>query len=307
MRRFKKILFVNTDGNDQTSALQRAVRLAKSNQAGLKILDIAQRFPGTDSDAGKAQRLKTLELLVSPFRQDLVIDLALAQGPLLPEVVSSVLRDGYDLVIKPAENPGFLKRLFGSDDMDLLRKCPCPVWLLKLPEKEKYRCILAAVDFNPMKPEAEVEALNANILALAASLAISDSAALHLAHAWDAYAEKAMQVDGGIPDEKISSHVQKQFMLQQKTLYKMWEKALVKITEGNPLPPVFHLPRGGAKKVLVPLAEEIEADLIVMGTLARTGISGLLMGNTAETVLNQASCSVLALKPPGFKTPLTLD
>jgi nucleotide-binding universal stress UspA family protein len=44
-----------------------------------------------------------------------------------------------------------------------------------------------------------------------------------------------------------------------------------------------------------------------MGTVARTGISGFFMGNTAETILNQLDCSVLAVKPQGFVTPVTLD
>jgi nucleotide-binding universal stress UspA family protein len=44
-----------------------------------------------------------------------------------------------------------------------------------------------------------------------------------------------------------------------------------------------------------------------MGTVARTGISGFLMGNTAETILNQIDCSVLAIKPPDFQTPVTLQ
>jgi len=44
-----------------------------------------------------------------------------------------------------------------------------------------------------------------------------------------------------------------------------------------------------------------------MGTVARTGIQGFIMGNTAENILNQLDCSVLAVKPPGFVTPVTLD
>ncbi len=46
---------------------------------------------------------------------------------------------------------------------------------------------------------------------------------------------------------------------------------------------------------------------VVMGAVARTGIPGFIMGNTAETILNQIGCSVLAVKPPGFVTPVTLE
>lgn len=43
-----------------------------------------------------------------------------------------------------------------------------------------------------------------------------------------------------------------------------------------------------------------------MGTVARTSLPGFFMGNTAEDVLSQLDCSVLAVKPPGFVTPVTL-
>ena len=46
---------------------------------------------------------------------------------------------------------------------------------------------------------------------------------------------------------------------------------------------------------------------IMMGTVGRTGIPGFIMGNTAETVLNRIDCSVLAIKPEGFVTPVRLE
>ncbi len=48
-------------------------------------------------------------------------------------------------------------------------------------------------------------------------------------------------------------------------------------------------------------------DLVVMGTVARTGIAGFIVGNTAEKLLPRISCSILALKPEGFRTPVTLE
>lgn len=72
------------------------------------------------------------------------------------------------------------------------------------------------------------------------------------------------------------------------------------------LKPQTHLVKGRARKENPMLAKQIEADLVVMGTVARTGVPGFIMGNTAETILNQIDCSVLAVKPPGFTTPVTL-
>ena len=73
------------------------------------------------------------------------------------------------------------------------------------------------------------------------------------------------------------------------------------------LKPNAHLVNGWARKEIPALIRELRADLVVMGTVARTGISGLLMGNTAEMILTQIDCSVLAAKPRGFVSPVTLE
>jgi nucleotide-binding universal stress UspA family protein len=68
-----------------------------------------------------------------------------------------------------------------------------------------------------------------------------------------------------------------------------------------------HLVRGSARREIPALAKQLDVDLVVMGTVGHTGIPGLLMGDTTETILRQVDCSVLAVKPPGFVTPVTLD
>jgi nucleotide-binding universal stress UspA family protein len=62
--------------------------------------------------------------------------------------------------------------------------------------------------------------------------------------------------------------------------------------------------KGQAEDVIPDLAESFEADLVVIGTVGRTGIPGLLIGNTAEEILNSVDCSVVTLKPEGFETPI---
>ena len=47
-------------------------------------------------------------------------------------------------------------------------------------------------------------------------------------------------------------------------------------------------------------------DLVIMGTVARTGVDGLITGNTAERLLPQLPCSVLAVKPASFVSPVSI-
>jgi nucleotide-binding universal stress UspA family protein len=68
-----------------------------------------------------------------------------------------------------------------------------------------------------------------------------------------------------------------------------------------------HLVRGVPDSLIPQMADEKEIDLIIMGTVSRTGIAGLLIGDTAEFVLRQVQCAVLTVKPKGFVTPVALD
>ncbi|MBR9876574.1 MAG: universal stress protein, partial [Vibrionaceae bacterium] len=67
---------------------------------------------------------------------------------------------------------------------------------------------------------------------------------------------------------------------------------------------VFHLLHGKADDQIPDSVDELEIDVLVMGTLARTGISGFVIGNTAENILQSISCSLVAMKPEGFVSPI---
>lgn len=323
MKRFKNILYLNEPNVEQESAFARAFSLAENNQADLTIVDVIPPqmvnagigiLPaGSTSDelraAVESEHRKILETMVQSFSKGLQVRLEVLVGKTYLEAIRAVLKNGYDLLIKPAENPSWTRRLFGSDDLHILRKCPCPVWLMKPSEKSNYGSILAAVDFDLMAPSPSENDLNREILELAASLALSDSASLHIVHAWEALFEGMLGARGGVSPEGLGNYVQKENELHMKEIYRLSEnlRGWIGKEAYDYLSPGIHLPRGPAKKVIAPLAVQLQADLVVMGTVARTGISGLIIGNTAEAILDQITCSVLAIKPPGFKTPVKLD
>jgi len=323
MKRFKNILYVNEPTVDQTAAVARAVSLAENNQADMTMVDV---IPTEVVTAGiglppggpvsndllafvESDRRKALESMVQQFCKRLQIRLNVLVGKTYLEVIRAVLKNGYDLIIKPAENPSWTNRLFGSDDLHLLRKCPCPVWLMKSQEQSNYGSILAAVDFDLLAPSPSENDFNREILELAAFLALSDFASLHIVHAWEALLEGVIGARRGVSPEGLADYVERVYEHHRKELYSLAEKLPVWIGKEayNYLSPGFHLPQGPAKMVIAPLAAELRTDLVVMGTIAHTGISGMVIGNTAETILDQLTCSVLAIKPPGFKTPVKVD
>jgi nucleotide-binding universal stress UspA family protein len=87
------------------------------------------------------------------------------------------------------------------------------------------------------------------------------------------------------------------------------QKALEHLLGGQPEPKgrrFVHLLKGDPADVIAEFAKARQVDLIVMGTVGRAGLPGLLIGNTAESILQRADCSVLAVKPDGFVSPVTL-
>ncbi len=316
MKHFQNILYVSPASVERDSALARAVSLAENNQATLTVINVIPPLPaGGELPAGRsdfqaraeAECRQALEALVAPYRGRLAIQLQVLVGQTFLETIRAVIRNAHDLVIKPAENPDFLERLFGSDDMHLLRKCPCPVWLMKPGEKSNYQRILAAVDFDPNGPESPEQGPNAEILELSSSLAISDFAELHLVHAWDAPAEMLLRSWSDNPDEAALSYVEGERSRHQMGMDAIQRRLRERIGQEayEYLSPRYHLIQGAAKQVIPQTAERVGADLVVMGTLARTGVTGFFIGNTAETILEQLRCSVLAIKPPGFVSPVT--
>ncbi|WP_342349681.1 universal stress protein [uncultured Nitrospira sp.] len=319
MKLFKHILYVSEASVAQEPSIARAVSVAKNNQADLTVIDVIPALtagigllPGGHTadelqTAMVSERRKWLESLVGPYEERLSIRLDVLVGKTYLEVIRAILRHKYDLLIKPAENPNFLERLFGSDDMQLLRNCPCPVWLTRSAEQSDYARILAAVDLNPDIPDAAEQTLNRQILELSSSLAISKFAALNVVHVWDAPYE--MKVKSWSDSEASMAYVEGERSRHESAFNRLGKQLRDQIgTEAyDHLSPQFHLRRGAPSTVIPQTVKQLQADLVVMGTVARTGIAGWLIGNTAEAILEQVQCSVLAVKPPGFVSPVKLS
>ncbi len=323
MKRFKSILFVKEPDAACEAALDRAVALAESNQASLTVIDVVEDMPSalrvapngftheTLRQAIIDERREQLEQLVESVRGKMAINTEVFYGIPYIEMTRKVLRDGHDLVMKPAYNSGGLKsRLFGGTDMHLLRKCPVPVWLMKMPKSGKFQKILAAVDIGHDESSAQRDALSLSIVELGSSLAFTEFGELHIVHAWDAVGESTLRSrTDSFSDQEVDDYVSEEMHRHQKWVSELYLKATQRLGKDalEYLDPEIHLPKGWPKEVIPQLALDIDIDLVVMGTVARTGLPGFIMGNTAEMIINNINCSVLAVKPEGFVTPVTLE
>ncbi len=326
MKRFKDILCTIEPEKECKLVLERAVTLAENNQANLTVITVAPSISAgngmlegglisTDLQAATvASHKQKLENHVEPYRQRIKIETSVLIGTPFLEIIREVLRNAHDLVIKCPESLDWLDRLFSSDDKHLLRKCPCPVWIVRPQTGEAFDHILAAVDVDDSYPSKELNtrlALNETIIELAGSLAVSEFAELHVVHAWEAIGESMMRhgVFMQRPEDEVNAYVDQSRRHHVQLLETLIKKVAAKLGNDTAdyIIPQLHMPKGSARKVIPELAKELYVDCIVMGTVARTGVPGLFMGNKAESILDQLECSVLAIKPPGFITPVTLE
>jgi len=231
------------------------------------------------------------------------------------EVIQAVLRDGHDLVLKPARaRPG--RNLFASTDMHLLRKCPCPVWIDREPAQPEAadsgaadtapRCrrILASID--AMQPSAT--GLNRRILESAIAVKEQDDAMLDIAHVFQPRfgdplpkrgPEGATNRSGTTADSHLNDAVTHLEQRHAEALQEAVNGYRQHINDEN-----LHLLRGEPASQVLAQAEALHSDLIVLATLSRPREPGLFIGTTAEDLLQGAQTSALALKPEGFVTPV---
>ena len=310
MRTFNSILYVTNGIFDETAGLKQALRFAVSSRETLDVLLVypallkAQKaYTDTYSKYLEEQLSLALEKACEalnldngkvPFRiiqEEVIIPPAI-------QVIRHVLREGYDLVIKEAE-PREHGKGFGAMDMTLLRKCPCTVWLARpvLHKQEKFR-FAVAVDAESRDPSEK--ALSLRLLELSRSLADRFNGSLNILSCWEYEYEQFLRYKAwaNIPEEEHEKNVREADSDHQTLL-----KALIEESGIGSNHKVFRM--RGQPDILIPeFVEREHVDILVMGTVARTGILGFLIGNTAENIVNTMNCSLLALKPSGFVSPV---
>lgn len=308
MQRFDKILYVCTGLEGENDALRQALRLTCDNKGSLSILMVLPSFP-TKLKAYKNSYKKMLEERMDKaigseksalgIRKKLPITVESISGsaPAI-QVIRHVLQHSNDLLIKQAEASKNEKG-FKSLDMELLRKCPCPVLLVR-PLKHKGDKIQVSVAIDPENEERVGHDLALQLLQLSSSLAASYSGQLHIISCWNFELEKYLRDQVWI---KVSKEELDDTLLEKKTSH---EKALNQVISESKIKDGYqiHQLKGLPEEVIPSFIDDMNIDILVMGTVARTGISGFIFGNTAENIVQTLNCSLLALKPHGFTSPV---
>ena len=309
MKEFKNILLVVDPRTSSDSQIIRALTFANGKDAKITIAAVVEsgvNTPGlVDIIVEIQEKLAPLAQIAEAVNVD--TDIRVFVGRAFTEIIVDVISNGRDLVIKPIEprKAGF--KLFAGTDFKLLRKCPCPLLLLRDTDSHRFKSIVAAVDVDSDNPENDL--LSAKILDLAHYMTARDASDYHIVHAWQLEHEEYLRSPRtGLSHYEVEE-LRKKERQQRNDKLTNWigHFPLGCLDDDKPQVPQVHLKNGSAKNEIPKSLDELHTDLIIMGTVARTGIPGFFIGNTAEDILNQVHCSVFALKPDGFVSPVVAE
>ena len=302
MSQYRQLLLIASESMVRTPAFDLALALAKATKAALHLCSFTNNHALTfvahiDAAAALLARSGVLQMHKTWLEEEAcvlrtqglqVTTEAVWSQPIDEDIVAHAKELPSDLIIKDVEYASPLKRtLFTPLDWQLLRTCPTRLLLVNSAAHGLPKRIIAAVV--PERLEQGVPDFNETLIREALGLALQCEAELHLIHAFDFRPMPDGTISGGaLP---YSAEIYEEVLQAQKA-------AFTGLADRFGVPPERrHFLCGQAESVLADFARENATDIIVMGTVHRTGLDRALMGSTAERLLYRAPCSILAIRP----------
>lgn len=210
------------------------------------------------------------------------------------ETIRAARSWGADLIVAGSRRRAsrfFVNALFGSTSRRVLRKSEIPVWIARDTGDPPITNIAVAVDLSlPM---------SARLLEMGEVLRQKLGARAHVVHSLPYelpyHSLEAISVERMVADERRereidSAHEQIDALLGDAASH--W---------------TFHVGEGPVVADLGRLVEREGVDLVLMGSVSRAGIPGLVVGNTAEAVFARLDCPLWVFKPEGWVSPVPMD
>jgi universal stress protein E len=307
MTEYKKILVVINPTVDHQAALARAVELATKSNASitafLSIYDFSYEMTSILSSHEREamrqgvidQRSAWLDTAIAPFNSaGVAIDSKVIwHNRPFESVINCALEGQYDLIVKSTHEHDKLKAvIFTPTDWHLMRKAPMPVLMVKEHDWPVAGKILCAL--NVASEDTEHQTLNGKIIEHAKDLATKFAADVHLVNG---YPGTPVNLAIELPDfdaNAYNNNIRMQHQSRVECLAQAYDIPLERC----------HVEEGLPEDVIPEVADRIDAELVILGTVGRTGFSAALIGNTAEHVIDSIRCDLLAIKPEGYVSPL---
>ncbi|TQV87501.1 universal stress protein UspE [Aliikangiella coralliicola] len=281
-------------------ALSRAIQFAEFYDIKLNLLswvydpgtELSPLLPGSQKKLIKEQKLQERLDYLNELKANIeskgipVTTQVKWHRKIQKAVIEACEETKPDLVVKRiSESASSINPFTMPMDWQLLRQCPAPILLVKDEQWKLTSPILAAVDAASEDPKEQ--SFNSQIVGYAKLLGRLTDAPIHAVSTHiTPMVDKAISIPGFDLED-----------LRTQVNSLNHEKLASLVTDFNVSSENQHVVEGLAEDRIPALAEEIDSQLVVMGTIGRSGIKGAFMGNTAERVLTHLQCEVLALKP----------
>lgn len=273
MQAIRSILVVMEPNHAENLALKRAKLIAGVTQSHLHLLVC-------DKKSDHSDYLRDLTSLLNSEGFSTSSQQAWDENQ-HQTIINAQQAEGCGLVIKQhfPDNP-LKKALLTPGDWKLLRHCPAPVLMVKTDKPWAGSIILAAVDVG--NADGEHRTLHTSIVSHGYDIATLAKAELHVISA-----HPAPMLSAADPTFQLKETIEARYRQQCKAFQTEYD-----ISDDR-----LHIVEGPADALIPHLARQLKVGVTVIGTVARTGLSGALIGNTAEVVLDSLESDILVLKP----------
>lgn len=305
---FQKILVATDFSEDSAAALQLAVWVARQSSGQLvlsHVLEDLRRATMGMSYKAKQDLLagdgklyekeiryvsdQKLQALIQSLKEPSVkISRETLLGEAFVEITHAVQQEGIDLVMLGTRGITGWKQFFvGSTARKLIRNCPSAVWIVKKEHAAAPKVILAPTDFSDVSRKAVLAGL---------WLAEKANAEFHLVHVIDSKDAPDDLLEHIPPGSSVRQEINKEAEQRLEQFLKSLGADVSRI--------VSHLTWGHPWQEISRIAMKHQTDLITLGTVGRSGVKGIVLGNTAERVLDTCDCSILTVKPDDYVSPI---
>jgi universal stress protein E len=311
--RFDRIMFaVAAPGGTEAGVMSKVVSLTSALDAELELFncvfdaDIGRpgRFGsrGVEADIQEivAQRHRQVENTAARLRaQGIRVRSSVRWDyPAYEGIVRQVLRRKPHLLIVESRRKGSAARLLLTQtDFKLIETCPCPLLLIKTARPYSTVCTIAALD--PLQAHKKPAALDDAVLECASVVTQALSGKLLLFHArtpWEDIVRTTPSLrhipEAEQPDAQSAYRESVDARVRQLALRHGLVKARTHVTDAY------------VAESLPQLVRAESAGIVAMGAVSRSYVNRVVIGHTAERLLDELDCDVLIAKPPGFRSPV---
>ena len=298
MQSFKNILVVADEPSLAQSAIETAARLAAPASGIVTLLAPGQQSPPTlrrGNRTAPRRRSSPLHRLYDPGpqlrRMGVPVHHDFANGPIHAQALDRIYLHGHDLlIVANRRDRGFAGRSLAGR---LLRTAPIPVWIQG---ETPSLAGPVAVAVGPADEEDPDDRLAQELVETASELAATHALPLHVVHAWRLTGETLMR------SSRLSyqpTDIERMGRAAVSEAYLRVEHLLAGSLTPN-IATRVHVQKGHVSDVVPEVVRAIEPSLLVMGTLSRRGISGMVVGNSVERLADRVNVPLLAVKPNGI-------